>query len=137
MRLAISRVETRNYDRQGSQPAKPRAVRRCPFVASAEVTEVSTETRRISGRTSELGIDGFYIRTLDPFPVGTLVQLRIFREQDLFEAKGKVVYSHSIRLNSGMSLAFKEMAPNQQSLLEEWLAKIVTKLRHHRSISRS
>ena len=118
--------------REGSQRANRRAVRRCPFVASAEVTELSSESRRISGRTSELGIGGCYIKTLDPFPVGTLVQLRIFREHGVFETKAKVV-SHGVRLNSGMGLAFKEMPPNQRSLLEDWIAEIITKLRLHRS----
>jgi hypothetical protein len=120
-------------NKEGSPPAKRRAVRRCLFVASAEVTELSSETRRISGRTSELGVGGCYIKTLDPFPEGTLVQLRIFREQGVFETKAKVVYSLSAQLNSGMGLAFKEMAPHQRSLLEDWLAEIVTKLRLHRS----
>lgn len=112
---------------------KGRAVRRCPFVASAEVTELSSEARRISGQTSELAIGGCHINTVDPFPQGTLVQLRIFREQGVFETKAKVVYSQSIQLNSGMGLAFKEVAPDQRSLLEDWLADIVTKLRLHRS----
>ena len=112
-----------------AQPAKRRAVRRCPFVASAEVTELSSETRQISGRTSELGIGGCYIKTLDPFPMGTLVQLRIFREQSVFETKAEVVYSDGIRLNSGMGLAFRETARNQRSLLEDWLAEIITQLK--------
>jgi hypothetical protein len=112
-----------------AKPAKRRAVRRCPFVANAEVTDLSSETRRISGRTSELGIGGCYIKTLDPYPMGTLVQLRIFREQGVFETKAEVVYSHSIQLNSGMSLAFRETAPNQRSLLEDWLAEIITQLK--------
>ena len=112
-----------------AQPAKRRAVKRCPFVASAEVTELSSETRRISGNASELGIGGCYIKTLDPFPKGTLVQLRISREQCVFETKAEVVYSHSVRLNSGMGLAFREMAPDQRSLLEDWLAEIITQLK--------
>ena len=104
---------------KGSQRASRRAVRRCPFVASAEVTELSTEPRRISGQTTELGVGGCFIKTIDLFPEGTLVQLRIFREQDVFETKAKVVYSHSIQLNSGMGLAFTEVAPNQRSLMED------------------
>ena len=117
-----------------AQPANRRSVRRCPFVASAEVTELSSETRRISGRTSELGLGGCYINTLDPFPKGTLVQLRILRGQRVFETKAEVVYSQSVHLNSGMGLAFKEMAPDQRSLLEDWLAEVVTQLtRLHRS----
>jgi hypothetical protein len=108
-----------------SQPAKRRSVRRCAFVASAEVTELSSGTR-LSTRTSELGLGGCYIETLNPFPEGTLVQLRILRDQGVFETKAKVVYSHT---NFGMGLAFSEMIPNQRSLLEDWLAELVTQFR--------
>jgi|SRR5579872_2042086 len=108
--------------KEGSPPAKQRAVRRCPFVASAEVTDLSSETP-LSARTSELAVGGCYIETLNPFPEGTLVKLRIFRDQGVFEAKAKVVYYHS---NSGMGLAFSEVLPDQRSLLEDWLAEIVT-----------
>jgi len=111
-----------------SHSAKQRVVRRCPFVADAEVLDLPSGTR-LSGRTSELGIGGCYLKTLDPFPEGTLVQLRIFRGQSVFETKAKVVYSHDAQLNSGMGLAFHEMAASERSLLEDWLAGIVTALK--------
>ena len=102
-----------------------RRVRRCPFVASAEVTEPSSGTR-LPARTSELGLGGCYIETLNPFPQGTLVQLRILRDQGVFETKAKVVYSHA---SFGMGVAFSEMTPNQRSVLEVWLAELVTQFR--------
>ena len=71
--------------------AKKRAVRRCAFVASAEVIEPSSDTR-ISARTSELGLGGCYIETLNPLPDGTQVRVRILRDQGVFEAEAKVVY---------------------------------------------
>ena len=108
-----------------SQPGKKRAVRRCQLVASAEVTELISGTR-LSARISELGLGGCYIETLNPFPDGTQVQLRILRDQGVFETKAKVVYSQG---NFGMGLAFIEMAPDQRSLLEDWLAEIVTQFR--------
>src|SRR5207245_7729773 len=94
--------------------AKQRAVRRCAFVASAEITELSTGTR-LSARVSELGIGGCYIETLNPFPRETVVQLRILRDQGVFETKAKVVYFHA---NFGMGLAFTDMIPSQRSVLE-------------------
>lgn len=105
--------------------AKQRAVRRCAFVASAEITELSTGTR-LSARVSELGIGGCYIETLNPFPRETVVQLRILRDQGVFETKAKVVYFHA---NFGMGLAFTDMIPSQRSLLEDWLAELVTQSR--------
>jgi hypothetical protein len=105
--------------------AKKRAVRRCPFVASAEVTELTTNTR-IAARTSEIGVGGCYIETLNPFAEGTVVQLRIVRDQGVFESKAKVVYSHG---NFGMGLAFVDTPPKQRLLLEDWLAELVIQLR--------
>ena len=108
-----------------SKPAKQRAVRRCPLVASAEVTELGSGTV-LSGRTSELGLGGCYVDSLNPFPEGTLVGLRILRDQGVFETKAKVVYCDP---RFGMGLAFTEMSPDQRSLLEAWLTEIVSQLR--------
>jgi hypothetical protein len=107
------------------QPAKRRSVRRCALVASAEVTELRSGTL-LSARTSELGVGGCYVDALNSFPEGTLVALRILRDQGVFETKAKVVYCDP---RFGMGLTFTEMAPDQRSLLEAWLAAIVSQLR--------
>ena len=108
-----------------SQPTQRRSVRRCPLVASAEVTELDSGAR-LSARTSELGIGGCYVDALNPFSEGTVVGLRILRDQGVFETKAKVVYCDP---KFGMGLAFTEMTPEQRSLLEAWLAEIVSELR--------
>jgi hypothetical protein len=110
---------------QPLQPAKRRSVRRCPFVASAEVTELSSGTL-LSGRTSEVGLGGCYVDSLNPFPEGTQVALRILRDKGVFETKAKVVYCDP---TFGMGLAFTDMTPDQRSLLETWLTEIVSQLR--------
>ncbi len=107
------------------QPARQRSVRRCPFVASAEVTELTSGTL-LSGRTSEVGLGGCYVDSLNPFPEGTQVALRILRDQGVFETKAKVVYCDP---RFGMGLAFTDMTPGQRSLLEAWLTEIVSQLR--------
>ena len=107
------------------QPIKRRSVRRCPFVASAEVSELRSKAL-LSARISELGLGGCYVDALNPFPEGTLVGLRILRDQGVFETKAKVVYCDP---RFGMGLAFTEMTPDQRSLLEDWLAEIVSQLR--------
>jgi len=108
-----------------SQPTQRRSVRRCPLVASAEVTELDSGAR-LSARTSELGLGGCYVDALNPFSEGTVVGLRILRDQGVFETKAKVVYCDP---KFGMGLAFTEMTPEQRSLLEAWLAEIVSQLR--------
>ena len=110
--------------KQAVQPTKQRSVRRCSLVASAEVTEVRSGAR-LSARISELGFGGCYVDALNPFPAGTLVELRILRDQGVFETKAKVVYCHP---RFGMGLAFTEMIPDHRSLLEAWLADIVSRL---------
>ena len=107
------------------QPAKQRSVRRCPLVASAEVTELGSGTV-LSARTSEIGLGGCYVDALNPFPEATPVRLRILRDQGVFETKAKVVYCDP---TFGMGLAFTDMMPNQRLVLEAWLAEIVSQLR--------
>jgi PilZ domain len=108
-----------------SRTANQRSVRRCALVASAEVTELRSGAL-LSARISELGIGGCYVDALNPFPEGTPVTLRILRDQGAFETMAKVVYCDS---RFGMGLAFTEMAPDQRSLLEAWIAEIVGQLR--------
>lgn len=107
------------------QLAKKRSVRRCPLVASAEVTELHSGAL-LSARTSELSVGGCYVDVLNPLPEGTLVGLRILRDQGIFQAKAKVVYCDP---SFGMGLAFTEMTRDQRSLLEAWLTEIVSQLR--------
>ena len=107
------------------QPANKRSVRRCPLVASAEVTELRSGAL-LSARTSELGLGGCYVDALNPFPAGTLVGLQILRDQGAFERNAKVVRCDS---KFGMGLEFTTMAPAQRSILEAWLAEILTQRR--------
>jgi hypothetical protein len=108
-----------------SRTGKRRSFLRCLLVASAEVTDLRTGAL-LSARISELGVGGCYVDALNPFPEGTLVSLRILRDHGVFETKAKVVYCDS---RFGMGLAFLEMAADQRSRLEAWLAEIVSQLK--------
>jgi hypothetical protein len=120
-----SNKKTASAKRAGRKWAKPRAVRRCPFVASVEVTELRSGTR-LSARTSEVGLGGCYVDALNPFASGAMVKLRIVRDQGTFEAKAKVIYSDP---SFGMGLSFSEIAPEQREVLENWVEEIVLQLR--------
>jgi hypothetical protein len=89
------------------------------------VTELSSGTL-LSARTSELGLGGCYVDSLNPFPEGTQVVLRILRDQGVFETKARVVYCDP---SFGMGLAFTDMTRDQRSVLEAWLIEIVSQLR--------
>jgi hypothetical protein len=113
------------HTKKPSKTRKERSARRCPLVASAEVIDLDSETR-LSARVSELGIGGCYVDAFNPFPTGTRVRVKILRDQGAFEVEAKVVYCDPA---FGMGLAFTELPQNQRSVLEEWLAEIVTQLR--------
>ena len=57
-------------------------------MASVEVTDLHSGTRLLA-RISELSVGGCYIDALTPFPEGTLVKLRIVRDQGAFESIGQ------------------------------------------------
>ena len=121
-------IETQKKHGAGAKPRSDskhrpqRAVRRCPFVASAEVTELAGGAK-LEARTSEIGLGGCYVDTLNPFPEGTLVQVRILKDDGAFETKAKVVY---IQPSFGMGLAFIEMPPDQRTTLENWLLELIS-----------
>jgi PilZ domain len=81
---------------------------------------------RLLARISELGLGGCYVDSLNPFPTGTLVQLRVLRDQGVFETTAKVVYCDT---RFGMGLAFTGITPSQRSTLEAWLTDLVIQLR--------
>jgi hypothetical protein len=94
---------------------------RFPFIASAEVLAEDTGSR-MSTRISDLSTSGCYVDTINPLPDGTLVQVKIFTETQKFEAPATVVFSHT---HLGMGLAFREVQPSSQDVLQNWLAAAV------------
>ena len=94
---------------------------RFPSIASAEVLAESTGTR-MNSRISDLSASGCYVDTINPLPDGTLVRVRIFTETQSFEAPARVVYSHT---HLGMGLVFREVQPNSQDVLQNWLPATV------------
>ncbi len=77
----------------------------------------------LSARTANLSLFGCYVYTSGAFPEGTKVSLRILHGGASFAAFGKVVYS---KPNSGMGIAFTEIEPPSQAILEKWLASLRT-----------
>jgi PilZ domain len=93
---------------------------RYPFTAAAEVVELRSQTRVI-GRSSDLGSGGCYIDTLAPVAVGTVVRVRLEHGQHHFEAVATVSYAH---LSMGMGLAFTQIDPENQALLQKWVGEL-------------
>ena len=92
---------------------------RYPFIATAELVEQASETRMVS-RVSELGLHGCYLDMMNPFPKDTKVLVKIFTDQQFFEALGTVVYSQH---NMGMGVNFDDVKPHFTAVLNQWLLK--------------
>jgi two-component system cell cycle response regulator len=90
---------------------------RRPFVAAAEVVEAESQSR-LPTRVSELSLNGCYLDTMNPFPTGTSILVKIVRGLVFFQARGKVVYSQA---NLGMGVAFQKVHPEFRQVLEGWL----------------
>jgi hypothetical protein len=103
-----------------ASPVERRRNLRFPFSAAVEAIEIKSGTK-ITGRTSDLGLGGCYVDTLNPFAVGTEATIRILKEKESFEAQGRVIYS---QIGMGMGLAFVSAQPNQVRLFQRWLQEI-------------
>jgi PilZ domain-containing protein len=93
--------------------------RRYPFHASIELTDLESETRT-KAQTSDLSLFGCRVDTLKPLPAETKVRIKISHRSENFEALGKVVYS---RQNEGMGIHFTNIEPNDQLVLDKWVAE--------------
>ncbi len=100
----------------GETRGKPRF----PFMASVEVIELESQAS-LSARTSDLSSGGCYVDTMNPFPPGTKVKVRLTHESSSVEASGHVAYSQP---NMGMGVTFTSIRPDHQAVLDVWLAHL-------------
>jgi hypothetical protein len=92
---------------------------RYEFTAAVEVIAAESGAR-IETRVRDLSQQGCYVDTNKPLPLGTGTDVRITKGTQLFEARGRVVYS---RVGKGMGLVFTAIEPGQRGSLETWLAE--------------
>ena len=94
---------------------------RYPFYASAQITELQTQTR-LTARTSELSLHGCYMDMVNPLPLGTTVKIQLIHHDQTVDATGHVIYSQS---NMGMGVTFDEIGAGQVETLEKWLGDLI------------
>jgi PilZ domain-containing protein len=93
---------------------------RYPFTAAAEVTDMKSQAR-LNTRISDLGLEGAYADTTSPFPLGTVVRIRITNGSRAFETQATVTYALA---NMGMGLSFAPPEPEQLWVLQKWLDEV-------------
>ena len=104
----------------GAEAKEQRNEPRYPVSAIAEVVHLQADTR-LNGRVSDLSRGGCYVDTINPFPVGADVKIRITKGNTSFLAQGRVLYAAS---GMGMGLAFTKIEPERLLVLEEWLREL-------------
>jgi hypothetical protein len=92
--------------------------RRYAFSASIELTDLQSETQT-KEHTRDLSLFGCHVETLKPLPPGTKVRIKISYRSENFDALGTVV---NVRPNAGMGILFTKIAPNDQLVLDTWIA---------------
>src|SRR5258708_17028234 len=75
---------------------------------------------RIRARTSDLSMQGCYIDTLNPLPIGAAVRVQIHRSEQVLDVLGTVSSRH---VGSGMGLVFADMPPAQRDVVTNWLKR--------------
>ncbi|MGD0402893.1 MAG: PilZ domain-containing protein [Candidatus Acidiferrales bacterium] len=97
-----------------------REVPRFSLIAVAVLREPESDTK-ISGRISELSRKGCYVDTLISLPEGTNLEVRISRDQGVFDSLAKIIY---VQHGMGMGLAFVNPADEQLKILDSWLEEL-------------
>jgi len=67
---------------------------------------------------TEIGMNGCYLNTLDPFAEGAAIYVKISRETEFFECTGMVAYSQA---NQGMGITFRDVNRHFLTTLQKWL----------------
>lgn len=95
-----------------------RGATRYNFGAIAEVIDLDQPDALVS-LTRDLSLSGCFVKTTTPYPEGTRVRVRIIHSGGEFVAFGNVTANVTA---TGMGIAFTEIEPSDQAILERWLS---------------
>ena len=73
----------------------------------------------VVAQTTELSRFGCFVQTKKPYPKGTRVHIEVAEAGTTFVASGAVAYATS----EGMGVVFSIVEPDNQDILESWLAR--------------
>jgi hypothetical protein len=90
---------------------------RYPFIATAEVVDVSTQASTTT-QVSELSLYGCYLQMANALPKDAQIKIKIYSEGTFFESNGVIAYSQP---NIGVGITFREVRPQLLTVLKQWL----------------
>jgi hypothetical protein len=112
-----------NYNEHEGIPMlaeRPRA-RRHVFSAHLEMLDVESESKIIT-RTRDLTLFGFRAEIKNcSWPVGTRVRVKITHKASNFTAGARIAW---VRKNTDLGVAFTDVTPRDQLILEKWIADL-------------
>jgi hypothetical protein len=103
-----------------------RSIRRAlrhSLVVDVQVDNLDLDAQ-IKGRSKDLNLYGCGVTTATPFSAGTRVMLMLAYGREKITAFGKVIYG---RPDIGMGIVFTIIEPDDQKLLEDWIAELATR----------
>jgi hypothetical protein len=92
------------------------------LVVDIEMTDAHLGVQ-IRARTTMLSLLGCVVDTLELFPMGLSVDVKLFHRGAEVRAHGKVLYSRS---DLGMGLAFTIIEPEDKRILDWWVTEFVS-----------
>jgi phosphatidate phosphatase APP1 len=95
-----------------------RRATRNAFGGVAQLTDSDSGAHLIA-RTSVLGRFGCFVKTMNAFPAGTTVSIRISHDGQEFSAAATVVHLN----RAGMGIALNTTTDIDKAVLEEWLTQ--------------
>jgi hypothetical protein len=114
----LPREEAPDNGKSATGIMERRSAPRQHFIAEAQIMEIPSGVR-LSARSCDLVVHGCYVDTLSPFPVGTLVRIRLKKGEAIIVVNGNVVYQLP---GLGMGIAFHDLTPESHAALEKWLS---------------
>jgi hypothetical protein len=106
--------------RKAARPEDRRVHPRYIFFADCELTDLTAGTR-YETRVTEIAMGGCFVDLTVALAHGTDVRIRVRKEDRIFEADGRAVYTHT---TMGNGIAFVSVSPESQKVLEEWIQKL-------------
>ena len=94
---------------------------RYPLVLDIEMTDIQLEIQ-IRARTKMLSMFGCAVDTLELFPKGTNVRIKLSHQSAEVKALARVVYSSP---DLGMGVVFTSFERQDERILECWIAELV------------
>jgi hypothetical protein len=96
---------------------QPRA-KRYTFIASIELMQVDSDLQ-LKEKTTDISLFGCHVATARPWPSGTKIRIRISHNGSSFAAVGTVAH---VQAGAGMGIVFTRIGPNEQTILDGWIA---------------